>query len=377
MKTFFHNITVTCRLCGILAIIILCTFILPSCDNTKQPIRIGLSINLSGTGGAAGEHVRNGVLLAVNDINSSGGINGRPIEIIVQDDHGTVDGAVQADKRLIGMGVPVIVGHNMSSTTLAAYSLVTSSNVLLITGCTATSRLTGKDDLFFRTCVDCNLYGKKTAKLLESKGAASAVFIMDMSNPGFVTDYADATEKYYRGMTRRIKFKAGENEDWDVILSDLRTPDAVILLTEATTTGVALQKLKASGFKGIRIATLWAQTPELIRYAAAAGEGMSIITYINPEIDTESYRLFKKELEINFHQPANARSSSAYELMMILANAMKRADDMNGPSIARALREKTYSGIMGNVSFDRYGDVIRPVYEVTISNDRFRMRGDI
>ncbi len=357
--------------------VLFCSLMLQSCDRQEQPVKIGLSINLSGTGGAAGEHVRNGVLLAVNDINIAGGINGRPLEIIVHDDHGTAEGAINADKKLIDAGVPVIVGHNMSSTTLAAYPSVTSRGVLLITGCTATSRLTGKDDLFFRTCVDCNLYGKKTAELLQTKGAGSVAFLMDMSNPGFVTDYADATERYYRGETKRVKFKAGQKEDWDTIVEELDDPDAVILLTEATMTGVALQKLMNIGYRGMRIATLWAQTPELLKYAAEAGEGISVITYMNPEINTPGYKIFREKLEKNFQQPANARSTSGYELMMILADALKRADSLNGPAIARALRARTYNGIMGNVAFDRYGDVVRPVYEVTILDNRFRLRGDI
>lgn len=362
---------------SIILLTILCLVMLSSCDRGNQPLKIGLSVNLSGAGGAAGEHVRNGVQLAVRDINRNGGINGKPLEIIIQDDHGTHDGALEADRKLLDAKVPVIVGHNMSSTTLAAYPLVTSENVLLITGCTATSRLTGKNDLFFRTCVDCRLYGEKTARLLQTRGAKSVVFIMDMSNPGFVTDYADATEKYYKGKTRRITFKSGKTENWDAIMADLGNPDAVVLLTEATMTGVALQKLKGVDFKGIKIATLWAQTPELLRYAAGAGEGMSIITYINPDIDSENYRIFRKELAENFHQPANARSASGYELMMILADALKRTEALNGPAIVRALRARTYNGIMGEVAFDRYGDVIRPVYEVTISDNKFRLRGDI
>ena len=359
------------------ALIIMPFLLLASCDREVKPVTIGLSLNLSGTGGTAGEHVRNGVQLAVQDINSKGGINGRPLEIIIQDDHGTSDGALKADRKQLDAGVPVIVGHNMSSTTLAAYPLVTSANVLLITGCTATGRLTGKDDLFFRTCIDCRLYGKKTAQLLKARGAKSVVFIMDMSNPGFVTDFADATEKYYSGKTRRISFKAGKMENWDAIMRSLGKPDAVILLTEATMTGVALQKLQSLGFKGMRIATLWAQTPELLRYAAGAGEGISLITYINPEIDNEGYRKFTKELAANFHQPANARSASGYELLMIVADALKRTEALNGPAIVRALKAKTYNGIMGNVSFDSYGDVVRPVYEVTISNNKFRLRGEI
>ncbi len=350
-----------------------------SCERTEPPVKIGLSVNLSGTGGATGEHVRNGALLAVDEINESGGINGRAIELLVKDDQGTAEGAIRADRALIAQKIPVIIGHNRSATTLAAYQEVISQNILLITACTATTRLTGKKDLFFRTCVDCNLYGKKTAKFLRDKGARSAGFLMDMANPGFVTDYVSATEKYYKGKTFHVKFKSSGNEDWDSIIENLinSKPDAVILLTEATMTGVALQKLQASGYQGMRIATLWAQTPELIKFASSAGEGISIISYVNPEIDSPEFRAFRKRLRAKFHEEPNARSAACYELMMILAQAMEHAGHLTGPAIAKELLSGKYRGLMGDVAFDQYGDVIRPVYEVTINNGRFVLKSEI
>lgn len=367
------------RIYFILIIISTCLVFLLSCDRSKPPVRLGLSVNLSGMGGADGEHVRNGALLAVDDINKAGGINGRPLELVVKDDRGTADGAVKADMELMDAGVPVIVGHNQSSTTLAAYPVVTSNNILLITSCSSTTRLTGKDDLFFRTCVDCDLYGKKTAKLLRDRGALSVAFLMDMSNPGFVNAYSQAVEKYYNGRTYHIRFKSGSHEDWSSIMKDilLHQPDAVMLLTEATMTGMALQKLKAGGYKGLKVATLWAQTPELIKYAAGAVQGLSIITYVNPDFDSPEFKSFQGKIESAFHESANARSASCYELMMILAQAMRRAKYLKGPDIAAALLAGKYNELMGSVTFDRYGDVIRPVYEVTISSGRFALKGDI
>ncbi len=359
--------------------VFLCCLFLVSCDWSKPPVKIGMAVNLSGTGGASGEHIRNGALLAIKEINLSGGVKGRPIELIVRDDQGTKEGAVRADRDLIAAGVPVIVGHNLSSTTLAAYPVVTSKDILLLTACSATARLTGKKDLFFRTCVDCNVYGKKTALLLQEKKARSVAFLMDMANPGFVTDYALATEKHFNGHISKVKFKSGSVIDWDHITHQLLldNPDAILLLTEATMAGVVLQKLAAYGYKGLRIATIWAQTPELIKYASKAGQGLSIVTYISPQIGTKEYARFQEEMKRAFHEEANARSAGSYELMMVLAQAMEMASDFTGPEIAKALLKEHYRGLMGEVAFDQYGDVIRPVFEVTIHNGKFVLKGKI
>jgi len=353
--------------------------LLSSCNIEKPPVKIGLSINLSGPGGAAGEHIRNGALLAIKDINRAGGIKGRPVELLVMDDHGTMEGAVETDRELMKTGVSVVVGHSMSSTTLAAYPVVTANNILLITAYAATTKLSAKKDLFFRTCVDCSLYGEKTAELLKERGAAKVAFLMDMTNPSFVSDYVYATEKNYNGQTYHVKFSPGRGEDWDSITAKLLAPrpDAIVMLTEATMTGIALQKLRMAGYSGPGIATLWAQTPGLLRYAAGAGEGLSIVTFIPPEIDSPEYRAFQQKMEMAFHEQANARSARSYELLMILSMAMNRAESFQGPDIARALNAQKYQGLLGQVAFDRFGDVLRPVYEVIINRGKFEIRREL
>ncbi len=100
----------------------------------------------------------------------------------------------------------MIVSHSISSTIMAAYPVVTSQNILLFTAYSATTKLTGKQDLFFRTCGDCELYGKKTAKLFNKRGIRSVAFLMDMSNPDFVNDYYRAIVRHFRHVASAVKF---------------------------------------------------------------------------------------------------------------------------------------------------------------------------
>ncbi|MGD2029666.1 MAG: ABC transporter substrate-binding protein, partial [Desulfobacterales bacterium] len=119
-------------------IIVLCLvlyhiFWIGACDSKKEPIKIGLVVNLSGRGGTAGEYIREGAMIAADEINKKGGIQGRPISLVIKDDENTVDGIINADKELIAEGVPIIIGHTYSESTLKAYPYVTSRNTLLFT----------------------------------------------------------------------------------------------------------------------------------------------------------------------------------------------------------------------------------------------------
>ena len=366
-------------------IIVLCLVIhqifwLGGCDSKKEPIKIGLAVNLSGRGGTAGEYIREGAMIAAKDINEQGGIHGRSISLIIKDDENTDDGIIRADKELIAQGVPVIIGHSHSESTLKAYPYVTSNDTLLFTSYTATSRLTGKDDLFFRTSVDTVSYGRALSVLLTKRQLKRVCFLMDMSNPSFTLEYVEQTGKHYSGNTYSVKFNSREETDWGVIIRELMepNPEAIVLLTEVTMTGVSAQKLRSRGFTGDLIATLWAQTSDLMRYGGKAVEGMTIITFVKPRYNNAQYNAFAGKIEENFHHPVTARAVRAYEAVYIISEALKRCSTFTPIEIKRnllRLPEKDY--IMGPVRFDTYGDVIRPIYEVRIKDSEFYDAGQI
>jgi len=353
---------------------------LGACDRKKEPIKIGLSINLSGRGGTAGEYIRDGAMLAVSEINKKGGIHGHPISLLIKDDKNTEEGIIQADKELIAEGVPVIIGHTYSETTLKAYPYVTSHNTLLFTPFAGTTQLTGKDDLFFRTSVDNSAYGRALNALLAKRQIETVSFLLDMSNSSFVLDYVKQTRKYYPGHITIVQFNSRKKTDWKRVIHGVLNPkpDAVILLTEVTMTGVTAQKLRAKGFEGDLIASLWAQTPDLIRYGGREVEGLTIITFISPQYENPQYVTFAKNLKERFNKPVTARTVRAYEAIHIISEALKQCTEMTAPELKKALLKiSRFDSVMGPLSFDASGDVIRPIFEIGIKNGNFYNAGQI
>jgi len=355
-------------------------FLFFSCSSSDQkPIKIGLSVNLSGRGGAAGEHIRDGALLAADDINKAGGVNGRLIKLLVKDDQNSDKGIKQADQSLINEGVVAIIGHSYSSNTVKAYPFVTSNNTVLITAYAATSQLSSKDDLFLRTSVDCTLYGRKMAELLQKNFINSIAVLMDMTNSAFVEDYLKYLKKNYKGKLIQVPFDSRENADWQKLTGSMvnHQPQAIVFLTEASMTGIALQKLAARNFHGRYFATLWAQTPELFRIAGDTAHGLSIITFIDPDNKKPGYQAFDREMQKKFNKPATARSARAYEIVTILANALARCSEVTALELKKALLKGEYESIMGTLKFNAYGDVVRPIYEVSVENGKFVNKGRI
>ena len=353
---------------------------LGACDRKKEPIKIGLSINLSGRGGTAGEYIRDGAMLAVSEINKKGGVHGHPISLLIKDDKNTDEGILQADKELIAEGVPVIIGHTYSETTLKAYPYVTLHNTLLFTPFTGTTKLTGKDDLFFRTSIDNSAYGRALSALLAKQQIKTVSFLLDMSNPSFVLDYVEQTRKHYPGHITSIQFNSQKTTNWKRIISGLLdpNPDAIILLTEVTMTGIAAQKLRAKGFEGDLIASLWAQTPDLMRYGGKAVEGLTIITFISPQYNNPQYVAFATAVKERFNKPVTARTVRAYEAIQIISEALKQCTEISVQELKKALLEiSRFDSVMGPVRFDTFGDVVRPIFEIRVRNGKFYNAGQI
>ncbi len=345
----------------------------------QEPVRIGLAVNLSGHGGTAGEYIREGALLAVEEANAVGGIRGRPLELLIKDDMNTRAGIRAADTALIEQGVPVIIGHVTSGASLLAYPLVTSHGVLMFTPYTATIELTGKDDLFLRTSVDVTRYARSMASLLQQKKAQSVAFLMDMSNPSFVNEYVDMTDRYFSGQTKKIQFNPKQKIDWEAVLERLLapTPDAIVLLSEVSMTGIAAQKLRAKGFTGPLVATLWAQTPDLMRFGGNAVEGLSIITFIDPDNDRPDFISFSEKMRARLNKPANARSTRAYEAVSILVEALRNLSPITAEALKKELLSGEFETLMGTVKFDPFGDVERSVFEIRVEDGRFTRVGEL
>jgi len=367
------------RAASLFIVFFLLAVLLGSCKRAPEPISIGLAINLSGRGGMAGEHIRDGALLAAREVNEGGGINGRPLVLLVRDDANNEGQIKKVDQSLINEGVAAIVGHSYSGNTITAYPLVTSQNTLLLTAYTATNKLSGQDDLFLRTSVDCTLYGQKTAELFKRRGVKSVAVLMDMANAGFALDYVKYLKEYFAGTVTEVRFKSKEDEDWPRITREVLAgrPDMVLSLAEASMTGVAAQKLRKAGYNGPLTASIWAQDPTLLDIGGKAVDNMAIITFIPEENSRPEYLAFADRLQREFKEEANARSARSYELIMILADALKRCKVVNAQELKRQLLAKKYETLLGEVQFDQYGDVIRTIYEVVVSDGHFRTKGVI
>ncbi|MBD5635457.1 MAG: ABC transporter substrate-binding protein, partial [Candidatus Eremiobacteraeota bacterium] len=97
-----------------------------------EPILVGAILSITGLYAPLGEPQRNGLMLAERDINAHGGIGGRPVHFIIQDDEGKADTASQLATSLIGQNVAALIGGSLTPTSIAISRVASAAKVVQI-----------------------------------------------------------------------------------------------------------------------------------------------------------------------------------------------------------------------------------------------------
>lgn len=218
---------------------------------SKEPIKIGFIGSLTGDAAEYGEPQRNALMLAVEDINKSGGVNGAPVELIYEDGKcNGKDGASAAQKLINVDKVKVILGGSCSSETLAAVPVAEAAKVLLFTGSATSPDLINKSRFFARDYPNDLTQGRVLAEAASARGWKKVGGIQEQ------TDYAS-------GIIKAFATRFGElggsivKEEFATDTNDFRSPltklkaaklDALLISTQTTSSGerilTQMQELK-------------------------------------------------------------------------------------------------------------------------------------
>lgn len=347
-----------------------------ACDN-REPIKVGFVGGLTGRLSDLGTAGRNGVILAVEEVNAAGGIHGRPVALITGDDRQDPQAAVSVDQRLIEQGVVAIVGHMTSSMSMAAVPLINEKKVLMISPTTSTNQLSGLDDYFLRVMPPNRSETDHLARYaFDRLGLRNLAAVYDLSNraysEGFFRNFRSEFENLGGRVVRAHTVSSGSGirfrELIDSLLAD--TPDGLLLVAGAPDAALICQHLRRAGAKLPIIAGGWAMTDDFIDHGGPAVEGVVFSHLLEKESRHERFVRFRRQFADRFREEPNFAAGHGYEAARILFQALAENDD---PASLKAtiLRQKAFPGIQGDFAMDRYGDPVRGRFLIVVKNGRF------
>jgi branched-chain amino acid transport system substrate-binding protein len=345
----------------------------------RQPVKLGFAGGLTGTLSDLGVAGRNGVILAVEEVNKKDGINGRQVALITKDDRNDPEIARKVDRELIDEGVVAIIGHMLSTMTMAAVPLTNAEKIVLISPTASTDDLTGIDDYFFRTRLPTRSETDHICEYLTEKiGSKRVVAIYDISNKVFTEQvYLNFKESYERMGGKIVgaeHFTSGAPESFYIMVKQLlsNTPDCVFIITGALDAALICQQVRKINTDITIVSSSWGMTPDLIMNGGPAVEGIIFSQPRNIQKQSEDYALFERKYISRFGSEPSFAAISGYDAARVIIDAL-RIDDSPDNLKSTILNHNVYKGIQGDLEIDGFGDAVgkRGIY--TVDEGKFVM----
>lgn len=321
-----------------------------------EPIRLGFINHLTGDAAVYGESMRKGTQLAVEETNASGGINGRPVEVVYVDDQLNAAQAVAGVRRLIERDrVPVIMGSGSSSITLAIGPVAREARVVLISSISTAPALKDLGPYFFAVMASDFGQGEEWANIARRRGIKEAA-VAYINN-----DYGIGVKDVF---TRRFTEDGGKilaSVAFSVGATDLRTEILKLRQSRARTVFVVSHVregallIKQAAELGLRpqwIGDVALQTREVPELAGSAAEGMLALS---AGVKGEAYERFARRFVERYGEEPTIWSDFAYDTTRLVVEAI-RVNGYSAEGIRRWLdRVEGWPGASGRISFDENG----------------------
>jgi branched-chain amino acid transport system substrate-binding protein len=312
----------------------------------SQPIRLGALVPLTGAGGAYGVPMAKVAKAVVDDVNAGGGINGRKIELTVEDDQTSPEAAVRAARKLIDIDkVVAIMGTWSSAVTTAVAPLCWESKTFLTTTSGADSiTLLPHQGYLIRTQPNTMLQGRKFGEYAIEKGA-KRVFFVSPQTP-FVKSQFDS-------ITAAVKKAGGETASlvYDDKKPSYRTevdetlrfkPDAIIFGGYTPDTTIMLKDVYRAGYTGLKIAFGYSVNQKLIESVPAETVESIVTISPSPAEGSDAYARVAKLAGVTNPDPYTAQIYDQINLV-ILALAAAGSTEPSGTAIKDSVRKVSQS----------------------------------
>jgi branched-chain amino acid transport system substrate-binding protein len=348
-----------------------------------EPIKLGAVMRLS-IGADDGIPCRRGVEMAVDEVNKAGGINGRQVQLIVEDEKDSPASAVNAVQKLINVDkVVAIIGPMTSGDTMAAGKIADEAKVIMISPTATTPQLSGYGANICRGCSRIDKQAEVLTDYVAKNWKPKTVAIFFSNEPygkgcaGLFTKFFEkqgikvvATESFMRG-----------SRDFKAQLTKIKeaNPDFLFIPGYTPETAPAAAQARQLGMQQKILGVYGDMNPAYIKLAGPAAEGHVIGGEYDENYDTPRNKAFVKnyeELVKKNNDPYNIMFAAlAYDATSMILDAMKK----NGPT-SEGIKKyvdtvKDFDGVTGKLSFNKDHDVQRAgtagIYVLEVKNGKY------
>ena len=338
-----------------------------------ETVKIGLMAPLTGSWASEGQGMKKIVELLAEQQNAKGGVLGKQIEVITEDDGGDPRTASLAAQRLTTKGVVAVVGTYGSSVTEASQTIYDEAKIPQIANGSTAIRLTEKGlELFFRTAPRDDEQGRMAARTIGKLGFKKVAILHDSTS--YAKGLADEANALLKKQGVEVVFfdaLTPKESDYTAILTKLKgaNPDIVLFTGYYPEAGLLLRQKKGMNWKTPFIGGDATNNADLVKIAGKeAAEGFYFLSPPQPQdLDTPDAKAFLADYQKKYNElPPSIWAVLAGDGFRVAAAGIAGAKSVDGDKVAEYLHKdlKNHPGLSGPISFDAKGDREGDVYRV-------------
>lgn len=327
--------------------------------NDSNEIKIGEYASLTGDTATFGQSTHMGIQLAIDAAKATGGVKGKTITLVTEDDASKPDQAQSVVTKLITQDkVVAMLGEVASTRSLRGGSVCQQSQIPMVSPSSTNPKVTEVGSYIFRVCFVDDFQGAVDAHFAHDQGYKRVAIFKDLKND-YSVGFSDVFAKDFKALGGSIttvqSYSAGDT-DFKAQLNDLKAgkPDAVLVPGYYTDVGTIARQAKDVGLNVPLLGGDGWDSPDLIPGAGTALEGSFFADhYFSTQLKDPATQAFVEAFRKQNGKDPDALAALGYDAANVLIDAIKRAKTIDGPGIRDALAEtKDFPGVTGKITID-------------------------
>ena len=374
MRPGINLITLMDRLSLIKGLAVLSLF--ASTALAQDEIRVGEFASLTGGSASFGQSSHKGTMLAVEEINAAGGVLGKKIKLITEDDQSQAGQPATIARKLISQDkIVALLGEVASSKSLEAAPICQQSKIPMISPASTNPKVTEVGDYIFRVCFIDPFQGTVMAKFSAAKGWKRFAVLTDVKQDysvGLAQFFKEGVAKAGGEIVKDQNYSSGD-KDFKAQLTSIKPakPDAIfvpgyygevaLIAKQARQLGIKVPLLGGDGWVG----------ESLLPVGGTALDGCFFSKHFSEEADAA--KGFVSRFTAKYGAAPDDMAALGYDSAMILANAIKRANGTEPSKLRDAIAgTKDYEGITGKITIDPNRNASKSAVIMTIEGAKFK-----
>jgi branched-chain amino acid transport system substrate-binding protein len=354
--------------------------VLISASVGAQSIKIGEVDPLTGGISQFGIGCHQGITLAFEGVNAEGGVLGRKIELITEDDQSKPGQSATVVRKLIAQDkVVAILGDATSSATLESAPIAQNNKIPMITPSATNPRITEVGDFIFRVCFLDEFQGRVIARFASKNLNAQKVAILTDTKQDYSVDLAKFFKEEFSKLGGAIAVEqsyATGDTDFRAQLTSIRAakPDVIFVPGYYQEVGLIIRQGRQIGLKMPFIGCDGWANQALLDIGGKAVEGCYFTNHFSPDDQAPNVKEFVEKYRAKYGSVPDTFAALGYDAARLLAGAIQRVGSVQTAAVRDALAKTAgFEGVTGRISFDPNRNASKPGLVVTIKDGRFEI----